>query len=315
MNGTALQDRLTSYLRLREALGISLGSESKVLKNFIDFAGRNETSEPITTLMVFDWLDATPTQRLGNAQRRLGVIRQFLLHLSASLPDTQVPEFRLLCGRRRPTPFVFSPEQKQLLLQEAMTFRPGTFFSTVLHTVLGLMSVTGLRASEAVGLNRSDVLMQTDSAALLIRESKFQKSRIVPLHASTAQQLTAYLDQRAALGKCLHTSALFVSRRGNRLSYEILQTCFRKLVERVGIQARAGVNKPTLHSLRHSFVVTRLQAWHEQGVDVQSRLAHLATYLGHVGIRESYWYMTATPELLSAAVADFRPPALTGGDQ
>jgi integrase len=315
MNGTELHERLTSYLRLREALGISLGSESKVLENFVDFAGTHESAEPITSLMVFDWLDATPKQRLGNARRRLGVVRQFLLHLSASLPDTQVPETRLLCGHRRPTPFVFSPEQKELLLQGAMAFAPGTFFSTVLHTVLGLISVTGLRASEAVELDRSDVLVQADSATLLIRESKFQKSRIVPLHTSTAQHLTAYLDQRAGLGKGPETTALFISRRGNRLSYEILQTCFRKLVERVGIRARAGVNKPTLHSLRHSFVVTRLQAWHEEGVDVQSRLAHLATYLGHVGIRESYWYVTATPELLSAAVADFRPPALTGGDQ
>jgi integrase/recombinase XerD len=154
MNGTELQDRLTSYLRLREALGISLGSESKVLKDFIDFAGTCESAEPITSLMVFNWLDATSKQHLGNARRRLGVVRQFLLHLSASLPDTQVPEFRLLCGRRRPTPFVFSPEQKQLLLQEAMEFSPGTFFSTVLHTVLGLISVTGLRASEAIGLDR-----------------------------------------------------------------------------------------------------------------------------------------------------------------
>ena len=95
----------------------------------------------------------------------------------------------------------------------------------------------------------------------------------------------------------------------------MLKTCFRKLVERAGIRARSGANKPTLHSLRHSFVVARLQSWHEQGVDVQNRLVHLATYLGHVGIRESYWYMTATPELLSAAVADFTPPALTGDEQ
>lgn len=150
---------------------------------------------------------------------------------------------------------------------------------------------------------------------LLIRESKFHKSRLLPLHASTAHQLTNYLDQRDVLAKRFQTTALFLSRRGQPLTYEILQSCFRKLVARVGIQARVGVNEPTLHSLRHSFVVARLQAWHEQGVDVQSRLVHLSTYLGHVGIRESYWYMTATPELLSAAVADFTAPALTGGEQ
>lgn len=163
MKETELEDRLTSYLSLREALGISLGSNSKVLKSFIGFLSTYESAEAISSRMVFDWLDATAKPRKGNSRMRLGVVRQFLLHLSASLPNIQVPEFRLLCGRKRPTPFVFSPEQKELLLQEAMMFAPGTFFSTVLHTAIGLISVTGMRASEAVGLDRSDVLRQADS--------------------------------------------------------------------------------------------------------------------------------------------------------
>lgn len=312
MNRTELQYRLTSYLRIREALGIAVGSDSKVLANFIDFAGQ-ESSGSVTSKVVFDWLDATTKQHLGDAAKRLSLVRQFLLHLSAAFPDTQVPEVRLLCSRKRPTPFVFSPDEIELLLQGAAEVAPGTFFPVVLWTALGLISVTGLRASEALGLDRSDVALQDELGTLLIRESKFHKSRIVPLHPSTVQHLATYLNLRDCLDKRLETAALFVSRRGKRLSYCTLQQSFRAIVDRVGIQPHAGGKKPTLHSLRHSFVVARLQSWHEQGVDVRSRLAHLSTYLGHVGIRESYWYMTATPELLSAAAADFQPPALTGG--
>lgn len=315
MNRSDLECRLTSYLRVREALGVALGSESKVLNDFITFVSSQDPIEAITSKVVFDWLDVIAQLHPSNVRRCLALVRQFLLHLSASMPETQIPEFGLFRGRRRPTPFVFSPEQKELLLQEAAEFAPGSFFSTVLHTIVGLISVTGLRASEAVGLDCSDVVLHDNLGTLFIRESKFDKSRIVPLHTSTAQRLAIYLELREAFAKRLQTTALFLSRREQRLSYGMLQACFRKLVHRAGIRARPGVNNPTLHSLRHSFVVARLQAWHEQGVDVQNRLVHLATYLGHVGIRESYWYMTATPELLSAAVSDFRPPALPGGEQ
>lgn len=315
MNRSDLESRLASYLRIREALGMALGMESKVLNNFVAFVSSQDCIEPITSKVVFDWLDVVAKHHTSKVRGYLAIVRQFLLHLSASMPETQIPEFRLFRGRRRPTPFVFSLEQKELLLQKAADFAPGRFFSTVLHTAVGLISVTGLRASEAVALDCSDVALHDDLSTLFIRESKFDKSRIVPLHTSTAQHLVEYIGKRNALAKPFQTTALFLSERGQRLSYTALRICFRKLVHQAGIHARPGVNKPTLHSLRHSFVVARLQAWHEQGVDVQSRLVHLATYLGHVGVRESYWYMTATPELLSAAVADFGPPALIGGEQ
>ena len=315
MNRTELQYRLTSYLHIREALGVPVGADSKVLTNFIDFAGSQGTTDSVTTKIVFDWLDATSKERFGNAAKRLGLVRQFLFHLSAAFPETQVPETRLISGRRRPTPFVFTADETELLLKGAAQFAAGNFFSVVLHTILGLISACGLRASEALGLDRADVALQDNLGTLLIRESKFDKSRIVPLHSSTAQHLADYAERRDHLASRLRTTAFFVSRRGRHLSYCTLRQCFRVIVDQAGIDARPGGKKPTLHSLRHSFVVARLRSWHEQGLDVQSRLAHLATYLGHVDVRESYWYMTATPELLSAAVADFRPPACLGGER
>jgi integrase/recombinase XerD len=314
MNRTELQYRLTSYLHIREALGFPVGASSKVLDSFVDFASAQETNAACTTKLVFDWLDTTTQGRVSRASYRLSLVRQFLFHLSAALPDTQIPEVRLISSRRRPTPFVFSSEEIELLLKGAAEIAPGTFFSVVLQTVLGLISAAGLRASEALGLERQDIVLQDGMGTLLIRESKFKKSRMVPLHSSTTQQLVAYADHRDRLGAKLQTTAFFVSRRGQRLSYGTLHQSFRNIVDQAGIKARADGKKPTLHSLRHSFVVARLRSWHEQGVDVQSRLAHLAAYLGHVDVRESYWYMTATPELLRAAAAGFRAPDCTGGE-
>jgi integrase len=150
---------------------------------------------------------------------------------------------------------------------------------------------------------------------LLIREAKFHKSRIVPLHQTTAEQLRVYAGHGELMGYGLQTSAFFVSRHGGRLAYDTLRQRFRTLVDRAGIRPREKCNKPTIHSLRHTFVVSRLRRWHEEGVDVERRLAHLATYLGHVDFRETYWYMTVTPELLMAATTDFRAPRFAGGEQ
>ena len=314
MNRTELQYRLTSYLRIREALGMNVGSDSRVLENFIDFAGE-ECRNGLTSKVVFNWLDITTKQHLGNAAGRITPVRQFLLHLSASFPDTQIPEPYLLSSLKRPTPFVFSRDEIDRLVEGATDLAPGTLFSLVVRTVIGLLSAAGLRASEALNLDRADIALQDEQGVLLIRESKFHKSRIVPLHPSTVRHLAAYVTVRDGLQNRVQTNALFLSRQGKRLSYESLRQSFHAIVDRAGIRPRNGSRKPTLHSLRHSFVVGRLRSWHEQGVDVEGRLVHLATYLGHVGISESYWYMTATPELLSAAAAEFRPPALTGGEQ
>jgi integrase len=190
-----------------------VGADSKVLTNFIDFAGAQGTSDSVTTKIVFDWLDATTKECFGNAAKRFSLVRQFLFHLSAAFPETQVPETRLISGRRRPTPFVFTADETELLLKGAAQFAAEDFFSVVLQTILGLISAYGLRASEALGLDRTDVALQDNLGTLLIRESKFNKSRIVPLHSSTAQHLADYAEQRDHLASRLRTTAFFVSRR------------------------------------------------------------------------------------------------------
>jgi integrase/recombinase XerD len=310
--GMDLDARLAAYLELRRALGTKMDADARVLRDFVRFVGDRGA---ITSRTVLDWIEARKQPGTRTAAQRLSSVRQFLLYLSAALPETQVPEPRVVAGYRRPTPFLFTPEEIEALLKCAAEFEPGRFSSVVVHTALGLLAATGLRPSEALGLDRSDVMPRNGPEPLLIREGKFHKSRIVPLHPTAAEQLRVYAGHRELLGYSLQTSAFFVSSYGGRLAYDTLRQRFITLLDRAGIGPRENCNKPTLHSLRHTFVVSRLRRWHEEGVDVERRLAHLATYLGHMDVRETYWYMTVTPELLTAATTDFRAPRLAGGEQ
>jgi integrase len=305
---------LATYLELRRTLGTKLAADAGPLQEFVKFISDRKISGPVTTSLVFDWLEAQ-TQPVGRAARRLGSVRQFLLYLSATFPDTQVPEFRLLATYRRPTPFLFSDEEIERLLKCAAEPGASCFSSVVTHTILGLLAATGLRVSEALGLDRSDVMPRNSPDTVLIREAKFHKSRIVPLHNTTTEQLRVYAGHRELMGYGRETSAFFVSTHGNRLAYDTLRQRFHILLDKAGIQPRERSNRPTIHSLRHTFVVSRLRRWHEEGVDVERRLSHLATYLGHADFRDTYWYMTVTPELLTAATAGFRAPRLEGGAQ
>ena len=309
-----LSPYLAAYLQLRGALGMRADANAGLLEDFVQFISDRKVTGPVTTSLVFDWLEARK-QPIGRAARRLSAVRQFLLYLSSALPDTQVPEFRLLAKYRRPTPFLFSDEELERLLKCAAEPGPSCFSSVVTHTVLGLLAATGVRVSEALGLDRRDVMPRNSTDTVLIREAKFHKSRIVPLHSTTAEQLRVYAGHRELMGYSRETSAFFVSTHGNRLAYDTLRQHFHTLLDKAGIQPREQSNRPTIHSLRHTFVVSRLRRWHEEGVDVERRLAHLATYLGHADFRETYWYMTVTPELLTAATAEFRAPRLEGGAQ
>lgn len=313
-----LQGHLANYLDLRNALGSPVGRHAKWLSAFIDFIGRSgqEILQPVNSQVVFDWLEeaVAPESTQLNRSRHLSVIRQFLEYLSAAMPETQVPELRLLAGYRRPMPFIFTPQEIAAVLSDAASSAGGSFSSTVLHTALGLIASTGLRAAEALGLDRNDVMPRERPGTLFIRESKFGKSRIVPVHPSVAQQLSVYAGHRELLGYGAQTPAFFVSRQGGRLPYQSLAKGLDTIVRKLNFQPRNGSRRPTLHSFRHTFVVTRLRRWNEEGIDVKARFGQLSTYLGHVDFRETFWYVTATPELLVTATTAFAAPLNAGGE-
>ena len=177
-------------------------------------------------------------------------------------------------------------------------------------TVIGLLATTGLRIGEACGLDRDDVDLDTGVAT--VRNAKFGKSRQVPVHVSTLGALRLYAARRDQLCPTPSSPGFFVSTRGTRLDVHNVPHTFCRLLDAAGIAAPPGVRRPRLHDLRHTFTVATLLDWYRAGVDVQARLPLLSTYLGHVDPTSTYWYLQATPELLSLAVARLQP---SGGDR
>jgi integrase/recombinase XerD len=229
-------------------------------------------------------------------------------------PETEVPEniLRIGCGRR--TPYIFSDEEILRLMAAGQqdrlrhTLRPLT-----LCTLIGLLASTGLRIGEAIRLKLEEAQLATDPPLLLISQTKFAKSRQVPLHASAAEQLRAYAIEREKAFPGRSAESFFVNRCGRTLEYNSLHATFRRLLRRAGIRRTPGRRAPTFHSFRHTFAVNRLTRWHREGKSVQDLLTHLAVYLGHIGPENTYWYVSATPELLDAAAARFLPPCRKGG--
>jgi integrase/recombinase XerD len=182
-----------------------------------------------------------------------------------------------------------------------------------LSTLLGLLASTGLRVGEAIRLRVDQVQLDLDPPQLHILATKFYKSRIVPLHPSTADRLRHYHDQRTRLHYDGLSDAFFVSEQGQYLRYRAVCDWFARLCQRLAIAPTASEPKPCLRSFRHTFAVTRMQCWYQQGLDVHALLPHLSVYLGHVHPQESYWYLTSVPEFLSAAAHRFETFTHTGG--
>jgi integrase/recombinase XerD len=316
MNNNKLHLQLDVYLGLRQALGYRQADrEAKLLRQLVDFLDGQTPPGPVTSQLVLDWLDTHyPNSSPPQNARRLDTVRQFLMHLSTVFPDTQIPEFRLFTRYPRPKPFLFSAEELVALLQAAIAFRSKhSLLPLTIYTALGLLASTGLRPGEVLALDLVDVVLDAKPSRLCVRETKFQKSRLVPLHRTAVMHLTAYARQRDVTVPS--NIAFFVEDSGKRLSYETLRSSFERLLLQLGISEREGCSPPTLRSFRHTFAVTRLTRWHQEGVDVGTRLAHLATYLGHGDVRETYWYLTTTPELLRGASRHFNAPEAEGGAQ
>ena len=315
MRADFLETQLGTYLSLREALGFQIRAERLLLPAFVAFVQAHESSGPIRAQLALEWAcQESPQRGPSGAARRLSIARGFLRYLQASAPETEVPGPGLLPSPRRPKPYLFTPPQLTALFQAAQASRPrGALRPYTLSRLLGLLASTGLRVGEALRLQVDQVKLDREPPQLHIRETKFHKSRIVPLHPSTAERLRHYQEQRARLHYDGLSDAFFVSEQGHHLNYRTLQDWFARLCQRLAIEPLAGERQPCLTSFRHTFAVTRMQRWYQQGLDVQALLPHLSVYLGHVHPQESYWYLTAVPELLGAAATRFETFAQAGG--
>jgi len=294
---TPLKTALADYLALRRSLGYKLERAGSLLADFITYAEQHGARR-ITVDLALGWAMLAPNPNSSWRAQRLGVVRGFARYLQAHDPDTEVPPRGLIPrGPGRPTPYLYS--QSDITAVMAAAGQLGSpLRAATLETLIGLLAVTGLRPAEVIRLDRGDV--DFTSGLLTVRNSKFGKSRLMPLHRSTVTALKNYAAYRDRLCPHPSTAGFFVSTAGTRLRANNLRAVFTDLQKQAGVRPRSG-RRPRLGDLRHSMAVATLLRWYADGDDVQALLPRLSTYLGHVNPRSTYWYLSAAPELLAAA--------------
>lgn len=317
MSPAELRAQLEAYLSVRQALGFKMRAETTLLRDFVHYLKAPVDLNPIRARAALDWACATSSSRGSSGQAaRLSMARRFLHHLRATYPETEVPDFGLVARSRRPTPHLFSADEIEKLLTAARQAGPGgSLRPHTLATLISLLSSTGLRVGEAVRLQVPDLRLDDHPPHLLIRETKFRKSRLVPLHATTTEMLRHYAEQRKEMGYDGLSEAFLLSEKGAPLRVSSIGHWFRKQVLQLGLWPEKGKRWPCLQCFRHTFAVRRLQTWYQEGADVQAMVPHLSVYLGHLRPQESYWYLTATPQLLGTAADRFRGYAAEGGQR
>lgn len=293
------QQLLHDYVALRQRLGFRFRKNHGTLREFVCFLER-ERATRITTDLVVRWTRLPQGCHPNWWAERYSVARAFAAYCRMTLPRTEVPPAGLFQHRQqRPSPYLYDDVDVAKILRAARQLsggaglRPRTY-----HTFFGLLAAAGLRAREGLNLDTQDVDLQR--GLLTVRDTKFQKSRLVPVHASTFRALRQYARQRDAL---VRTSAFFVHQDGRRLSYAAAYATFHQLLREVGLRTASDHRGPRLHDLRHTFAVRTLIRWYRAGLDVERQLPVLATYLGHGSVEWTYWYLSAAPELLGLAGA------------
>ena len=299
-----LRDRLERYVALRKAVGFPMRAEERVLRDFVTFVERRGLEEAVRSRVAVEWACHGDHRGPTTQARRLSVVRGFLAHVRASVPEAEVPPVGLVAGNRRPIPYIYTDQEIRALVEAARKLGPTDSLRPHTHaTIIGLLAASGLRAGEITRLRLEDVQLEVEPPHLRVLDTKFHKSRLVPLHPSTAAVLRAYATQRSRLGYDGLCDRFFVSERPGGIRYQSIRRTFVGLVRRLGLGAEKRHLR--LHDLRHTFAVRRLLAWYREGADVRARLPELSVYLGHLKPEDTYWYLSAVPELLGIAALRF----------
>lgn len=304
MKPTSMVSLVTEYLALRRGMGFDLKTSGCLLLSFARFADATTPHASITIDLARRWAAATKS---GPAQvsQRLSVVRQFALYRAALDPSTEVPPAELLCRPARwNPPHIYSDTEIAELLRAAAALRPrGGLRPRTYVALFSLLASTGLRISEARRLTKWDV--DLDKSLLVVRESKFRKCRLVPLHPTAVLPLERYGVVRDGYAHALRSEFFFRTDNIAALKTRAVQGTFARLRDRLGWTADGRARLPRIHDLRHTFAVRRLLHWYEEGAPIDSRMLALSTYLGHAKVSDTYWYLSAVPELLAVASGRF----------
>jgi integrase len=298
----ALKERLAGYLAMRRALGYRLARAEKLLAQFIAWIdARGE--QTITTSSALAWATLPPATGSNWHAHRLSVVRGFAAHVHALDPAHElIPQDLLPQRQRRAVPYLYSDAEIHALMTAASVI-PTPHRAATMRALIGLLAVTGMRIGEAIRLNQGDI--DPERGVLTVVESKFGKSRELAVHATTTAALRAYLARGDRPVPVEPTDAVFTSAVGTRLTYCNVHLAFKRIVAHAGLVQRSTVCRPRPHDLRHTFAVnTLLDAYRHDpgdGERIQTQIALLCTYLGHVNPGSTYWYLQAAPELLALA--------------
>jgi integrase/recombinase XerD len=309
---TALADALTDYLTMRRALGFKLERTGQLLADFVAHAER-VGAEGLTVELALGWATQPAGAEPCWHAARLSAVRGFARYLATIDPATQIPPADVLPGRsQRAVPYLYTDAEIAAVMAAADDLRSPLRAATY-TTLVGLLAATGMRIGEAIALDRGDV--DLPCGLIVVRDSKFGKSRQLPLHPTTIEALTGYAGTRDRLCPAPRTPAWFVSTTGTRLIYRNVHFVFHRLTQQAGLRARLLRCRPRPHDLRHTFAVATLLDWYRDGGDVAARMPLLSTYLGHASPANTYWYLSAAPELLAQAARRLEPDPCEEGDQ
>jgi integrase len=293
------------YLATRRDLGFDVERHQWLLWNFARFTDRIRYHGPITVELALRWAMSSCPGQPVRAERRLSAVRQFARHLSSLEPATEIPPVGLLGhATGRCQPHIYSDAEISALLRECRHLQPREGLRPITYVAFfSLLLSTGLRLSEACRLHRRDVDLH--EGLLTVRKGKFGKSRLVPLHPTAVQALTRYAAQRDTFRSARRSEFFFSTDRASVLSRAAVETTFSGVRARLEWTAHGRAGRPRIHDMRHTFVVRRLLRWYEEGADVNRKILALATYLGHAKVTDTYWYLSAVPELMAVTARRF----------
>ena len=297
----ALEALVADYLQVRRALGYKLVQPERLLTQYCRYLDQSGQTA-VTVENVLAWA-MEPNGATSWHASRLMVLRSFARWAHTFDPNIQVPPREILPFRSpRAVPFIYTAEQIQSLLEQVDEIQSPMIAATY-RTLIGLLAATGLRVSEAINLNRMDL----ESGVLTIADTKFGKTRLVPLHPSVQDALAGYAKTRDRLLGSVATDALLVSTARTRLIYQNVHRRFHCLVAQAGIEPKSERCRPRIHDLRHMFAVTTMIDAYRNGDNPAEVLPVLSTYLGHASPASTYWYLEAVPELLGEAALRVGP--------
>lgn len=294
---TDLHTTVDAYLAMRRALGFTLARSGGLLHDFVDHM-QAQSAATITTEVALEWATLPAQASPWWWRQRLGVVRGFARYCHTVDAANEVPPCGVIrAAAPRATPHLFSQADVDAVLDAAQILNP-PFRSDTYKTLIGLLAVTGMRIGEAIDLDDGDV--DLDEGVVVVRDTKFAKTRELAVHPSTVEALVSYRRCRLARWPRPASDAFLVSTVGTRLHYSNVLTVFHRLTDEAGLPALHG-RRPCPHDLRHSFAVRTVVAWYADGLDIGPRMATLSTYLGHTKPSDTYWYLSGSTELLGLA--------------